>query len=262
MIILMSDHQQKRLCSVEGCESKHYGHGLCSKHYQRNWDHGDVHHERPRWHGGRRKGHSLYAKWGTFQRRAGGVDPAWSDFDRFIADVGEKREGCALIAPNPRAPIGPDNFAWRVVGKGHPKPNKRQVERCTRDECSRPARSIGLCALHYDRWIKRGRFDAPGVAVDPAKKAASVRRTRLRQYGLTPEQYDAMAEAQGGCCAICGGQNQNGRLLSIDHDHETGVVRALLCAPCNTGIGMFVESEDRLLKAIEYLRSHTVERAA
>lgn len=64
------------------------------------------------------------------------------------------------------------------------------------------------------------------------------------KYRITPEQYEAMLAAQDGVCAICGatpkikvahGRGQSGR-LHVDHDHVTGVLRALLCNHCNQGM--------------------------
>jgi hypothetical protein len=56
-----------------------------------------------------------------------------------------------------------------------------------------------------------------------------------RRYGITAQDADAMLAAQGGLCAICGAAPA-GR---VDHDHETGAVRALLCFNCNGGLGQF-----------------------
>lgn len=80
------------------------------------------------------------------------------------------------------------------------------------------------------------------------------------KYGLTPEQYDAMLLEQGGVCAICGGVNQVADKpirLCIDHCHETGAVRALLCTPCNVGIGLLGDSFARVQVAADYLRKHS-----
>ena len=60
----------------------------------------------------------------------------------------------------------------------------------------------------------------------------------LRQYGLTNADYDRMMERQGGVCAICG-QPPTNNLLAVDHDHKTGRVRGLLCAPCNRHLGWY-----------------------
>lgn len=82
---------------------------------------------------------------------------------------------------------------------------------------------------------------------------------RLKQYGLTIEQYEQMVVDQGGRCAICGEPpNPRGILasasLNVDHSHETGRVRGLLCTTCNQGLGYFKDDEVRLLAAVRYLK--------
>lgn len=57
-----------------------------------------------------------------------------------------------------------------------------------------------------------------------------------RLYGITVEQYDEMLEAQGFTCARCD-KSQETMRLAVDHCHETGRVRGLLCGPCNTYLG-------------------------
>jgi hypothetical protein len=80
-------------------------------------------------------------------------------------------------------------------------------------------------------------------------------------YGLTPEEYRQLYDAQEGRCAICGregadGGHGNARSLCVDHNHRTRQVRGLLCAKCNLAIGYFDESVKRLLAAVQYLRQH------
>lgn len=84
----------------------------------------------------------------------------------------------------------------------------------------------------------------------PELRAQQKRRTRLKRYGLTPDQADAL----GDCCAICGRTNAD-RRLAIDHDHDTGRVRGRLCTACNRGLGYFGDDPERLLAAVAYLRS-------
>lgn len=72
----------------------------------------------------------------------------------------------------------------------------------------------------------------------------------LARYGLTISDFLRMRDEQGGLCAIC----ERPRPLQVDHDHETGRVRALLCTTCNTGLGKFYESEDLLTRAAAYAR--------
>jgi hypothetical protein len=61
-----------------------------------------------------------------------------------------------------------------------------------------------------------------------------------------------MLYKQGGKCGICGSVS-NGKRLAIDHDHETGRVRGLLCQQCNTALGLFKDQVELLKKAIDYL---------
>lgn len=71
-------------------------------------------------------------------------------------------------------------------------------------------------------------------------------------YGITPEDYHKMWLKQEGCCLICK-QPENGRSLSVDHDHKTKVVRGLLCQKCNTMLGLAHDNIDILLSAVDYL---------
>jgi hypothetical protein len=90
---------------------------------------------------------------------------------------------------------------------------------------------------------------------DSGRKAWSVRRAHLkRKYGITLEDYVGMLVAQGGGCAICGEPEPDGRSLHVDHDHDTGAVRGLLCFTCNAGIGMFDHDLRLLDAAADYLR--------
>lgn len=89
----------------------------------------------------------------------------------------------------------------------------------------------------------------------------SWRRYRRKQYlsetyGISEAEYDVMFERQHGLCAICGKPGR-ARGLHVDHDHETGAVRGLLCHPCNSGMGMLGDDPKLLASAIEYLTSRT-----
>lgn len=81
------------------------------------------------------------------------------------------------------------------------------------------------------------------------------RKRKMRsQYGLEPEEFDQMLVDQDGVCAVCGGVQSNGRRLAIDHNHETGEVRGLLCDSCNHGLGNFRDDPHLMKTAIKYLR--------
>ncbi len=73
-----------------------------------------------------------------------------------------------------------------------------------------------------------------------------------RTFGITQADYDDLLARQGGGCAICG--KQPGKIsLHVDHDHETGVVRGLLCVGCNNALGQFHDEPRLLLRAAEYV---------
>lgn len=76
----------------------------------------------------------------------------------------------------------------------------------------------------------------------------------LRTYGITAEQYWELYEAQGGKCYICRRASGKTRRLAVDHDHESGMVRGLLCKPCNRDVvGHSKEEIEFFERAIEYL---------
>ncbi len=72
-------------------------------------------------------------------------------------------------------------------------------------------------------------------------------------YGLSPEKFMIMWTNQNGVCAIC---SERMDPPCVDHDHETGHVRKLLCRKCNTGLGMFKDDIRLLAGAIVYLQDH------
>lgn len=73
-----------------------------------------------------------------------------------------------------------------------------------------------------------------------------------KTYGITLEWYEETLAAQGGGCKICG-RSPKGRQLSVDHDHNSGKVRGLICYYCNTGLGNFKDDADLLRRALAYL---------
>lgn len=89
------------------------------------------------------------------------------------------------------------------------------------------------------RWYEANKSDMLAKAksrYSPAEKTAAYRK---RVYGLTAEAFDWMLEQQGGTCATC-----DKPAVAVDHDHEDGHVRGLLCHGCNTEIGRI--ENDRL----------------
>jgi Recombination endonuclease VII len=68
---------------------------------------------------------------------------------------------------------------------------------------------------------------------------------------MTVEEYEKLFEEQEGRCAICGRDQET--KLAVDHDHQTGERRGLLCKQCNVGLGYFRDDTAVLERAISYL---------
>jgi Recombination endonuclease VII len=79
-----------------------------------------------------------------------------------------------------------------------------------------------------------------------------------RRYGMSREDYCAMSEAQGSACAICRTPFADIKRLCVDHCHQTGQVRGLLCNGCNVGLAHFGDDPRRTTAATDYLLRHTV----
>lgn len=186
---------------------------------------------------------------------------------------------------------------WRRRGvAGSPVPVRGLVKRCSFDGCGRRSRSDGLCASHYLQKFKGKKLTPIREPVDTTARDGEGRKectachawlpvdqfyansgTRdglatkckrchkggaiANKYLIGIDEYEAMLEAQGGACAICGGVNADGRKLFIDHDHLTGAVRGLLCNRCNRGIGNLRDDITLLASAIVYLRQHEASNA-
>ena len=181
---------------------------------------------------------------------------------------------------------------------------------CVYPGCGKPIRylNLGLCAGHYAQklrstteqplremtdprirddqgrkrcrrcgeWLPERRFMVNNDRLDRLNgycRTCDRGKSLYRNFGITLTQFDAMVEAQGGGCAICGHPGSEENRLSVDHDHACcpgkkgkktcgKCVRAILCARCNTGLGQFYDNPDTLMAAAFYLRRHGVEVTA
>ena len=77
-------------------------------------------------------------------------------------------------------------------------------------------------------------------------------------FGIGLPEFEEILKSQNHCCAICGKpQSSQKRRFSVDHSHETGKIRAILCDNCNHGLGNFKDNIKNLENAINYLKEHT-----
>jgi hypothetical protein len=88
-------------------------------------------------------------------------------------------------------------------------------------------------------------------------RSAIAAANREKRYGLSMFDYAEMAVKQDGKCAICEGMQKGKKVdLEVDHDHETGKVRALLCTACNVLLGRLEKSPQLIEKMVAYLKEH------
>jgi hypothetical protein len=136
-----------------------------------------------------------------------------------------------------------------------------------------------VCSLAYrKRWYRNNRDRAISYVrawqqANPDRVKAwrvrnrdrrneQMREIHLRnKFGLTPEEYEAILESQGGVCALCDAAPTPGISLHVDHDHGTGEIRGLLCMRCNNALGLFREDPHLLRRAARYVTSHAKHRS-
>lgn len=223
----------RQLCEQPGCDEVVHSKGFCRKHNMRVRRHGTPDAGRPEDWGARSK-HPLYERWKSMMRGArGDVVPEWEDFWRFVGDVGEPPSAShRLYRISELEFYGPANVEWRA-----PIAKYSASDRLAKNAYMREHRRQRPRA-HRESYLKR-------------------------HYGVTGEWYDKRFLEQDGKCAICRERETNKHhmtgevmLLAVDHCHDTGAARSLLCSSCNTAIGLMKHSQDRFRAAIAYLDSH------
>ncbi len=127
-------------------------------------------------------------------------------------------------------------------------------------------RAHGMCDTCYNRWLyensevhreQKKASNNRWRKANPEFVKQSQRAQKLRiKYDLSPEQYDEMFAIQSGLCGICKQQLP----LHVDHDHETGKVRGLLCLRCNGSLAwveMILKNSKWTTLATSYLEAHS-----
>lgn len=130
-----------------------------------------------------------------------------------------------------------------------------------RDRAYWQARRASLTPEELEAELKqkRDRERDRRASWTPEEKASRWLRSSAMQLGFDPDVIEAHFMSHSGRCDICGrtaaeaGVSGKSNRLSIDHDHETGAFRGLLCHYCNFAIGLMEDSPDRLIVAAEYL---------
>lgn len=120
------------------------------------------------------------------------------------------------------------------------------------------ARGVSVCPFSEATPKSKSKAGSPGKAWTThahaeAFRAAKAAWRQARRLGLDGGEFQGILAKR---CLICGSDKR----LVLDHDHKTGQVRGRLCGTCNSGLGMFRDSPELLVSAIEYLEDSAMHR--
>lgn len=220
--------RERTFCQIDRCGKPVVSHGLCDMHRIRLRDHGTV--DQSDW--GSKSKHPMYHSWKWMHRHKAQhpINPSWDDFYQFTLDIGD-RPGPRhkLFSADDSKPLGPGNFVWKTAITQRVE---GEDDRTYRNRQRRVHNSVNVEAF----------------------KGYELKKN----YGLSRDEYMAISEKQDHKCAICD-KPESAKIrgktlaLAVDHCHDKGHVRGLLCMDCNRGLGMFKDDVTLLQKAIKYL---------
>lgn len=111
-----------------------------------------------------------------------------------------------------------------------------------------------LSLSHFSR--DRARLDGYRSQCKKCSYASKQVTDLKKKYGITPAQYEELFESQEGNCAVCGRhQLEFKRRFDVDHNHDTGEVRGLLCHDCNRALGFLKDDPALAESAMNYLKA-------
>jgi len=157
------------------------------------------------------------------------------------------------------------NAAWV---KANPEKNRQHQRKYTQANKAKISaaqsarrRSNREAILAKERVYRTGEnYKAYRRSLYLKNKERSLRTSRTnrlrRDYGLTVPEYDAMLALQKGLCAICDLPCKTKSRLCVDHDHQTGAVRGLLCRRCNRTLGQLEENPILIERLLKYIQHH------
>lgn len=152
----------------------------------------------------------------------------------------------------------------RVKANGDPGPAGRlkpiygamRGMTCSVEGCDAPAKLKLMCAFHYSRVRftgEAGPAERKRRTLPPEMRQYTPgQRHRFFKYGLTVEAFDEILERQGGRCYVCGTDTPTSYGWSVDHCHETNVVRFIACNPCNAALGL-IREDPEIAKRLWYV---------
>jgi hypothetical protein len=133
-----------------------------------------------------------------------------------------------------------------------------EVVKCAKCGEEKPSTDFAKCTAKKNGLQSYCRVCATQARYKSPKYENTLEQERAIQmkyrYGLTKETFDSFWQTQNGKCGICTkALTKELRGYAVDHNHETGNVRGLLCNPCNTALGLFKDSPTVMQNAYQYL---------
>lgn len=179
-------------------------------------------------------------------------------FEKYIQDslalrVNDERIPSVIpVTPDPPKPRAAKRRLQDARSHGIP-----ELKRCRSCSIVKPSSEFSLYSASRDGLFHRcaecSRLAGKARYHEEKHKRPWLERHLRLTYGITVEQYETMLEEQGSACAICGATEHGGKNWHVDHDHETGAVRGILCQGCNLALGGTRDNPDTLIAAAKYL---------
>lgn len=138
----------------------------------------------------------------------------------------------------------------------------RTCKKCRKEKSLEDFTANKLCKFGREHSCKECTITRQG-AWEHLRPESHLNSYLKYRHGLTKKDYDALYMKQQGRCAICNNYETartktltDTKRLCVDHDHNTGAIRELLCTLCNTSLGALKEDISRLEAMIEYIKKH------
>jgi DNA mismatch repair ATPase MutL len=161
--------------------------------------------------------------------------------------------------------------SYREANKDKIREQRKKQYEANKDAKKRKSREYYEANKEKSRKKRKDWNDANRDKMNEYNKAyreknhdKSRHRTVKYKYGLTSSEYDSLVEQSGGTCPICGIlfdwiDRHKANRPCVDHCHESGKIRGLICGKCNAALGMFYDDISILEKAIQWLYTRTSE---
>lgn len=142
---------------------------------------------------------------------------------------------------------------WKLRNPDKVKAAEDRRRQAVRNDPERLAKSREYRRDYQRR--KRAAFSEEEKEIEREKSRIAEMK---KKFGIGTEEYERILAAQDYVCAICGSpspRSSRKERFAIDHDHDTGKIRGVLCNPCNRGIGLLGDKVSRLQAAVDYLKA-------